>query len=689
MADIKYRIVLTSDAEPGTGLGGAVLDQLVPRDERGSPQLRATHIKGLVRANLETIAGLLGWPEEWLVHPVLGRGGEQHDAGLESTAYFSDATSGADGTAVPDGDAQALQIYRTAVGEHGGAKTGTLRGSEAIAKGTVFEGSVRRVADGLQADIIKLGLRSLTTVGSNRQRGSGACYVEIESDHRPPSKILEEIRAHIEAYSPASDAAHPALASRPMHGGAAALAAADVKKAPTTWYRLTFQTEDPLCCPETPITGGTNVVRSGIAIPASAVMGAVLTAISRENPELASLLVDDEGTRFWPLLPAPLIDGNPTSPSWSSVSLRTSKLPQAGKYPCADRLIDTPSPDVRWKGCEGVVLSTATGEHWLWRTQDIPRRITAHAVPSRHDLYSVESIVVERWSGLLAIRESAGAALRRALETNSDVVLGKSRGVRGLGTLSLEPVDETAREFGSDDGPRIFVAQSPIVIPREWQGQDTEGLLLDLAHRDWHGYGAREAAGLTACVFGWNRTLDTGRLPGGIGRLRAERVFRPGAAIVVDRPLRGAELQALLLHGLGGGRNRGFGAVLPYPAVPHDRYTPKPRRQEVRSRHAAGIRAGLGLTTLPVRPPSASQVGRLIAYLEHRPTDRISEFLSEQKQRGARGWAPWQAVVGDLERLDSLPVPDRIRSLEVWRDWLTARTTRRARTQTTAGGTPS
>ena len=55
MANCEFTVRLTSDAEPGTGLGGEVVNELVPRDYQGRPSLPATHIKGLMRAELAEI----------------------------------------------------------------------------------------------------------------------------------------------------------------------------------------------------------------------------------------------------------------------------------------------------------------------------------------------------------------------------------------------------------------------------------------------------------------------------------------------------------------------------------------------------------------------------------------------------------------------------------------------------------
>ena len=59
MAEIRYTIELTSDAEPGSGFGGEFVNVTLPRDANGNPVIPASHLKGITRENLATVAELI------------------------------------------------------------------------------------------------------------------------------------------------------------------------------------------------------------------------------------------------------------------------------------------------------------------------------------------------------------------------------------------------------------------------------------------------------------------------------------------------------------------------------------------------------------------------------------------------------------------------------------------------------
>ena len=61
MRTITYSVKLSSDAEPGTGLGTESINDLVPRDSNGHAYLPATHLKGLMRQHLSTAFASRGW----------------------------------------------------------------------------------------------------------------------------------------------------------------------------------------------------------------------------------------------------------------------------------------------------------------------------------------------------------------------------------------------------------------------------------------------------------------------------------------------------------------------------------------------------------------------------------------------------------------------------------------------------
>ncbi|MFH1842390.1 MAG: RAMP superfamily CRISPR-associated protein [bacterium] len=659
MRTLEYVITLASDGEPGSGFGGVYLDQLVPRDTRGQPVLRGTHLKGLIRENLEGIATALGWEEPGrnAINVTLGRGGEDHDAGTVSSTYFEDAVI------TTEMSESLLRIFRTAVDEEGKARTGTMRGTEAIPVGTSFRGKVHIFDDTpVVALLAALGLRSLTRIGHSRQRGAGTCWIEIDRDKRQPGELLSELTPLIRDFSIAEDTQAPRTEYR---------ASTTQDSPPTTWYRLEFVAQSSICCPEVPGRGGINVIRSGPRIPASAVMGAILTVISRKDAAYATTLLSDENTRFWPLLPVPAGATVDTTPTWSSLTLRKAKEGGDQGRLFADSLLAPGDPGIRWKGCEGIILGQTGGHRTLWHPVDIPREMTAHVVPADHNLYVVEAIAPLTWKGILALPERAANILKRQLDEQSHVVLGKSRGVRGLGTLRIEPIDGSAPEFQWAEATPALIAQSPVEIPDDLLSTEDAGTALcELAKRQWHDQVPQQGSALAGCRFGWNRRQLGDQLDKGFGRLRARRVFFPGAVIRFDRPLEPEQLQNMLLRGLGDGRERGFGAFLPHPGLPDNRFPTNIPLAKLASKYRQGIESGLNLTEHRASPPSVSQIGSLVS---HTQRDRsIKEFLEGQKTRGSRGWEPWQAYQTALERLDSLTLEDRVRALEVWRDWCLA-----------------
>ncbi|ETX06259.1 MAG: hypothetical protein ETSY2_18240 [Candidatus Entotheonella gemina] len=138
MAAYTFTIELTSDAEPGTGLGTNVIDDLSPRDHWHRPVIRASHVKGLMRDALREIIGSLGW-DEAIEQRVFGKG-DNRGPGIESAVRLKDAGS--------RGEPVTSLVTRTAVDrQFGVAYDKSLRTTEAIPIGTVFEGEVHCAAD--------------------------------------------------------------------------------------------------------------------------------------------------------------------------------------------------------------------------------------------------------------------------------------------------------------------------------------------------------------------------------------------------------------------------------------------------------------------------------------------------------------------------------------------------------------
>ncbi len=291
MATYKFTIRLTSDAEPGTGLGGEVINELVPRDHRRRPIIPGSHIKGLMRQVLCDMAAQLRWEED-LGTRVLGGHDlpeDQSRNGIEGAFQIGDA--------VAESLSETQLVTRTAVEDSGVAKDTSLRTTESVPLGTVFHGVVHPcVPEGCVEDLAwRLALLSIGAIGGNRNRGCGDCVVEISGERRSPGQLL---RALGEALCNRSWRA-PGIASRipqPMPTEKR-LAVSD---RPVV-LRLNFRATTPICCPEIP--DKTNVITTGFSIPASAVQGAILNRLNSLNPALAGAVWENPLFWSWPLQP--------------------------------------------------------------------------------------------------------------------------------------------------------------------------------------------------------------------------------------------------------------------------------------------------------------------------------------------------------------------------------------------------
>ncbi len=696
MITYRLKITLLSDAEPGTGVGTELLNGTVPRDPRGAPYVPASHIKGLLRDRLESIADLREWPSAPLI-ALLGESGSDGDDGTVSALRIADARRP---SAARDGLDPVMTITRTAIGRTGTARANSLRTVEAVRCGESFAAEARLDAEpgGAQDLLARLGFLTIDALGGGRNRGAGRCRIDIEGETRKPGEILAQVDPLLATWTPRrSPKPEPART-------------ADLGAGPAVWLRLRFVAESPICCPEHPSAG--NVIRTGPVVPASSVQGAILTLLDRADPDVATACLRDARFRAWPLVPVGLAGGESSDmPFGVRVDLahRMSKLPKppepgssTDRHEFADAAVDPG----QWsritagsplKSTDGVLLRGASGVVKLWRAQDIPRIFQTHGV--HHDptgagqrgLYSVEALAPLVFTGMLTVPESIAERLTRLLGESPWISLGKSRSVRGGGRLSIERMADPAREFAgwslpSEATGRVFVVQSPLVLPDDYAVDRAESALemlamrggwgpivLDEAHQDRQVARTQAHCGVR---FGWNRH-GIGESAGAQKRLRARRVILPGSVLVLRTPL--PNLLDLLVAGLGEGREQGFGALLPHPGIAVERTGHQVQPDSIpviRSRDDAGrLGRELWADAGGEDGPAPSQIAAVARRIRRDPKSAL-DYLKRQKERPPRIWAVWKPVLPRVIELVDAAIKsgtaaehDRLyRALRVWQD---------------------
>jgi len=547
-----FTIRLVSDAEPSSGFGTELVNSLVPRSTDGYPIIPASHIKGLMKQALLDVIGTLN-PEgaRYCMACVFGSEGSD----LSSEALFSlvDAKCHCHNTL--------STVTRTGLTEYGTAKEGTLRTAEIVSVGSEFKGTVRFRGNPspLLDTLARYALLSVMEIGGSRNRGCGACCVSIEGEHRTPGTLLRELlllSCKDELLLPASKAV-----------------SVDGSSQHQVVLKLTFTALSPLCVPELPVVNGTNTICSGFVIPASAVQGIVLHRINALESAVADACFVSKLFRVWPMLP--LIPGSEGLPVRVSTSHRISKLPdENGVYQFCDRIVES-DPEknahhtVSLKDVDGV-LAVVEGQVNLWRSSDMPRSISAHAVindpKDRRNRFTVESIAVNEFSGMVLLPEDAAQLLCASLKENPVVAVGKARSVRGSGVLRAEVLPEIPINFTSlESGDRapVFIAQSPLVVENENLDRPANEILKELVESSGWGE-VDQCDGSVSILFGWNRHRE--------GRQEAIRIIEPGSVFKLKKEPK--NLTELLAAGIGGGRDRGCGAVLPHPGIVHTRYVP-------------------------------------------------------------------------------------------------------------------
>jgi len=668
---IEYTITLLSDAEPGTGIGTEVVNDRVPRDRSGRPMLPGSHLKGLVRLEADRLCQARHWGDDLFVS-VFGGEGDTADGGMAGLAAFSSCRV----TAHENNRPAISNITRTKIGEHGSVESGTLRTVERVHSGSEFSGRVSVAAGprSPEADFIRLALLSLTAIGGNRTRGSGRVKVKIADEKRKASQILRELDEAMRNPKPA--ASQQVRAAVAAAGGAATL------------LELTFTAHDPICCPRTPI-GEMNSIRSGFEIPASAVQGMVLHRLDRIDTALATACFESPAFRAWPMLPVARDASQARGlPVRISLSHRMSKA-LAGEATAVD-FRDAVIEHYHWrevpngaplKGCDGVLIARGDGVE-LWRDSDMPREISAHvnlsAGQAEPGLFTVEAMAPIIWRGVISLPEAAAEELVKSLASDPYARFGKARTVRGGGALTAKRIaaQGDADTLGALMARErsVFVVQSPLVIPDEWEIGEA-GEVLDRLVKD-AGWGeVADRAASIETLFGWN-SHGKGPAVAGSRRLRAVRVVSPGSVFKLKAPLAPEQMRERLLAGIGGGRERGLGAVLPHPGIAKARYGSEAAGVvEIKSRDNAGEIAEELIKASSGSRLSASAISRTVSFAAM-GKQSLREFLDRQKnERPDSVWKKWRSTYEALKKLiDDPKVKEETlaRALKAWRDAVVA-----------------
>ena len=698
MKQIEYTMTLLSDAEPGTGMGGELVNERVPRDADGKPVLPANHIKGLLREELlkieRCVAGSSSLDD--LTNRCLGRPDDEQlpdEAQNEAICRFTDAEFDEKTTNASVSNTKATGetdfITRTAIdGERGRAKDGSLRTSERIAAGTVFRGRILFADEetSQEALAVRCGLLAIGAVGGNRNRGVGRVLISIKDEKRTPGELLKTLST-----APCHSRQTASRGSVPEAG----------EKLKT--LRLLFTAEGPVCLPERPI--GVGPIKSGFAIDAGAVRGGIVNRFAFEHGEnFATALFECGEFRAWPLLPCGFssekTDCAYPCPTRVSLTHKIAKLVADGESLNPDKVEDKPIQEVEWekvpnnsplKASDGVLLDYhgINGHESaveLWKAGTMPRIMTAHGVhndPNTQDgrnLYQVESMAPMVWSGVVVVPEKWADILLTSYREDDTAAFGRFRSTRGFGQLRVEECAEegTGLPWSQTAHDNILILQSPILLsdkkndPSVTANQEFENLIRskwkDLFDKLGTAWDVRAVSTNVGIRFGWNRS-GKGKMTGKGRRLSAQRVVLPGSIFEVypkakesdksivltneeQQMLRGAGLAHMIQCGLGSGVERGFGAVSVHPGMANKIYQKADDRfnQKVSNKKAMAeiILALWGKNKAAM--PSASQISA-VAGIAAKNRDTAGDYLKTQLARLEKIWAAWRPIQKEIGEL--------------------------------------
>ncbi len=329
-------------------------------------------------------------------------------------------------------------------------------------------------------------------------------------------------------------------------------------------------------------------------------------------------------------------------------------IPETGNYHFEDETIQpydwekVPS-NSPLKSTDGVLLTDGTHVQ-LWKSSDMPRIISAHGVhhgdrnraagSPKRNLFTVEALAPMLFTGVVFMPQTAAHILLESLEQDPFVQLGKSRSIRGGGTLEAQIVDFSSLPIIKKHEKNVFILQSPVNVPKDLVHLPVESILAKLAASG--GFGEIEkSSGSLSIQFGWNRTVNNGFLGG-------KTVIAPGAVFKTKSNV--DNLEKRLLAGMGNGRKQGFGTIIPHPGVAQGLYPELPKPKKV-----SGTEKNFGLDGYPLWQKaktsrlSASQVSRVRELAGLDPAKAIAYLKRQQTDRPEAIWQRWKEVTVEIQ----------------------------------------
>ena len=664
-----YVIKLKTDAEPSNGEGNENLNSQLPRNEQNRVCIPASHMKGLMRENLETILSGFRKDSDQIVKTLFGAEGESGSGGKRALVRLV--------SAVAPADAKIITITRTAL-ESGHIKYGSLRTTEALAAGTELTGEI--VCDFENETLLKavrLALLSVTSIGGSRTRGAGECRITIEGfEKETPGQLFRDIVK-------ASDIANVESPAEYRPDSPALPEEADVM------LKVIFEVKQPVCIPKAPI-GKNNVITSGFAIPGTAVAGTLLTLMSAKDPDTASACYRSPIFRCYPLLPVSAGEKECAYPVRVSNSHKISKLPEGdekrflfGDLMIPDKYLE--ESDYHWqektgnlamKGTDGVLLVGKDKSVSLLKEKSIPRVYTAHGVVNgtgekKDNLFTQEAVSVSKFEGLVFIPRKAADVLLERIGTGVSVAFGKSKSTMGGGTLKLERCDGLEFQQIKKLRNRLFIVQTPVVFEMENTEPVSSSQVMVQVLKD-SGWGELEDESvMTSVIFGWNEQPGLETKINGTNRVRARRVITPGSVFLLKDPIPENELAGKLAKGLGKDVTPGFGAVIPHPMFASKLVeAEKPVSSKVfpKAMEDDPVYVGYRLDSIAGTKLSGSQIAHLLRATQTSKKEAL-EFLRIQKEdRPKQIWECWESVHSTLEQYLKNEKYDAVAMLKVWHD---------------------
>jgi hypothetical protein len=520
---------------------------------------------------------------------------------------------------------------------------------------------------------------SIGAVGGNRTRGGGKCVIEFQEQNQPLGDLFKQL--------------FESKKEEQLQKGNIDFSQTEtVSQTEIITLRLIFEADSPVCCPEHPVPS--NVIKSGFAIPASAVQGLILNRLNQLNEDAATKLFNNENFRAYPLLPCAVVSQdqkeNYPIPLRVSLTHKVAKLISDGeKLETGKTVSDEAIPPYKWdevhganplKATGGVLLQFTKAQEeknniQLWKANSIPHILSAHGVLNDkntrdgRNLYQLDSIAPIVWSGFVRLPKWAADAVFGSCNDNRVqeifVSFGKKRSTHGNGKLFAFRVDEEDERLpynGSTHGceDTVLIVQSPILLPDEPSGQSANEEFQAFIETAWNIKPKKCLGTVIGVQFGWNRH-GKGTLVGKGKRVRACRCVMPGSVIIFDTTIE--DLATKIKSGLGGGREQGFGLVAVHSGLATKMFNlGKSEPQSLKSDETEKAMVQEILTIWNNHQndlPSPSQLAAVRKELETNGKDNTKtlEYLDNQKKRTERIAATWESCFCDvkefLEKTDS------------------------------------